>query len=46
MYQMLGVFAKFERAMIVGRVNAELARARAQGKTLGVPRWMRRSRRR
>jgi DNA invertase Pin-like site-specific DNA recombinase len=37
MYQMLGVFAEFERAMIVGRVNAGLARARAQGKTLGRP---------
>src|SRR6266404_5664845 len=33
--QILGVFAEFERAMIVGRVNAGLARARAQGKTLG-----------
>jgi DNA invertase Pin-like site-specific DNA recombinase len=37
MYQMLGVFAEFERAMIIGRVNAGLARARAQGKTLGRP---------
>jgi DNA invertase Pin-like site-specific DNA recombinase len=37
LYQMLGVFAEFERAMIVGRVNAGLARARAQGKTLGRP---------
>src|ERR1700722_2041068 len=30
MFQMLGVFAEFERAMIVGRVNAGLARARAE----------------
>jgi DNA invertase Pin-like site-specific DNA recombinase len=35
MFQMIGVFAEFERAMIVGRVNAGLARARAQGKRLG-----------
>jgi DNA invertase Pin-like site-specific DNA recombinase len=38
MYGMLGVFAEFERAMIVERVKAGLARARAQGKTLGRPR--------
>jgi DNA invertase Pin-like site-specific DNA recombinase len=38
MFQMLGVFAEFERAMIRERVNAGLARARAQGKTLGRPR--------
>jgi DNA invertase Pin-like site-specific DNA recombinase len=31
---MLGVFAEFERAMIRERVNAGLARARAQGKRL------------
>ena len=37
LFQMLGVFAKFERA-IVERVNAGLARARAKGKTLGRPR--------
>jgi len=36
MFQM-GVFAEFERAMIVERVNAGLARAKAQGKTLGRP---------
>jgi DNA invertase Pin-like site-specific DNA recombinase len=35
MFQMCGVFAEFERAMIVERVNAGLARARAEGKTLG-----------
>jgi DNA invertase Pin-like site-specific DNA recombinase len=38
MFQMLGVFAEFERAMIVERVQAGLQRARAQGKTLGRPR--------
>ena len=38
LFQMLGVFAEFERAMIVERVNAGLKRARAQGKTLGRPR--------
>src|SRR4051812_25633807 len=37
MFQMLGVFAEFERAIIVERVNAGLARARAQGKRLGRP---------
>ena len=37
MYGMTGVFAEFERSMIRERVNAGLARARAQGKTLGRP---------
>jgi DNA invertase Pin-like site-specific DNA recombinase len=37
MFQMMGVFAEFERAMIRERVNAGLARARAQGKILGRP---------
>lgn len=37
MFQMIGVFAEFERAMIVERVNAGLARARAEGKRLGRP---------
>ena len=37
MFQMLGVFAQFERAMIRERVNAGLARARAKGVTLGRP---------
>jgi DNA invertase Pin-like site-specific DNA recombinase len=32
MFQMLGVFSEFERAMIVGRVKAGMRRARAQGK--------------
>jgi DNA invertase Pin-like site-specific DNA recombinase len=35
MFQMMGVFAEFERAMIVERVKAGLARARSQGKRLG-----------
>jgi DNA invertase Pin-like site-specific DNA recombinase len=38
MYQMCGVFAEFERAMIRERVRAGLERARSQGKTLGRPR--------
>ncbi len=38
MFQMLGVFSEFERAMIQERVRAGLARARAKGKTLGRPR--------
>ena len=38
MLAMCGVFAEFERGMIVERVHAGLARARAQGKTLGRPR--------
>ena len=37
MFQMMGVFAEFERTMIRDRVNAGLARARAQGKILGRP---------
>lgn len=37
MFQMCGVFAEFERSMIQERVNAGLARARAEGKTLGRP---------
>jgi DNA invertase Pin-like site-specific DNA recombinase len=37
MFQMMGVFAEFERAMIRERVKAALERARAQGKTLGRP---------
>ena len=35
MFQMLGVFAEFERAMIRERVMSGLARARAEGKTMG-----------
>jgi DNA invertase Pin-like site-specific DNA recombinase len=37
MFQMMGVFAEFERAMIVERVRSGLARARAAGKRLGRP---------
>jgi len=37
MFQMMGVFAEFERSMIQERVKAGLRRARAQGKTLGRP---------
>ena len=37
MFQMCGVFAEFERAMIQERVKAGLVRAKAQGKTLGRP---------
>jgi len=37
MFQMLGVFAQFERAMIQERVRAGLARARGEGKRLGRP---------
>ena len=35
MFQMLGVFAEFERGIIKERVNAGLARARANGVKLG-----------
>jgi DNA invertase Pin-like site-specific DNA recombinase len=37
MFQMMGVFSEFERAMIRERVNAGLARAKADGKVLGRP---------
>lgn len=37
MFQMMGVFAEFERSMIVERTKAGLARARAQGTRLGRP---------
>lgn len=35
LFQMMGVFAEFERSMIRDRVNAGLARAKAEGKQLG-----------
>ena len=38
MFQMMGVFSEFERAMIQERVRAGLARAKDEGKTLGRPR--------
>ena len=37
-FDMLGVFAEFERGIIAERVRAGLSRARAQGKPLGRPR--------
>jgi DNA invertase Pin-like site-specific DNA recombinase len=37
LFQITGAFAEFERTMIRQRVNAGLARARAQGKRLGRP---------
>lgn len=38
MFQMLGVFSEFERAIIRERIKAGLARARAEGKAFGRPR--------
>jgi len=38
MFQMVGVFAEFERSMIVERVRAGLKRAKEEGKKLGRPR--------
>ena len=38
MFQMMGVFAEFERAMIAERVRAGLRRAKDEGKKLGRPR--------
>lgn len=38
LFQMMGVFAEFERSMIQERVKSGIQRARAQGKTLGRPR--------
>jgi len=35
MFQMLGVFSEFERAMVSERVRSSLARLREQGKVLG-----------
>jgi DNA invertase Pin-like site-specific DNA recombinase len=37
MFQMMGVFAEFERSMIRERVNAGIARAKAGGKHCGRP---------
>jgi DNA invertase Pin-like site-specific DNA recombinase len=37
LFQMMGVFAEFERAMIQERVRAGLRRARDEGKQLGRP---------
>jgi DNA invertase Pin-like site-specific DNA recombinase len=38
MFQMMGVFAEFERSMIKERVRAGLRRAKDEGKQLGRPR--------
>ena len=38
LFQMLGVFAEFERAIIVERVRAGISRAKAQGTHCGRPR--------
>ena len=38
LFQMLGVFAEFERALIRERICSGLARARAEGKRFGRPR--------
>jgi DNA invertase Pin-like site-specific DNA recombinase len=37
LFQVMGVFAEFERAMLIDRVKAGLARARASGTRLGRP---------
>ena len=37
MFQMCGVFAEFERAMMADRIKAGLSRARAEGKQIGRP---------
>lgn len=37
MFQMMGVFAEFERAIIVERVKAGLSRAKSEGVRLGRP---------
>jgi len=39
MFQMMGVFAEFERSMIQERVRAGLRRAKDEGKRLGRPRF-------
>lgn len=38
MFQMMGVFAEFERAIIRERVNSGIARAKAKGQRFGRPR--------
>jgi hypothetical protein len=44
MFQMMGVFAEFERAMIQERVRAGLARARGRASSSAGPGWPRTSR--
>jgi hypothetical protein len=43
MFQMMGVFAEFERAMIAERVRAGLARARSEVNASGAPQFPRHS---
>ncbi len=43
LFQMMGVFAEFERAMIQERVHAGLARAKKEGKRLGRPKVSRKT---
>lgn len=38
LFQMMGVFAEFERAMMQERIKSGLARAKAEGRSLGRPR--------
>ncbi len=45
LFQMMGVFAEFERAMIQERIHAGLARARKEGKRLGRPKVARKTER-
>ncbi len=40
LFQMMGVFAEFERTMIQERIHAGLGRARAKGKSLGRPKTL------
>jgi DNA invertase Pin-like site-specific DNA recombinase len=40
MFQMMGVFAEFERTMIQERIHGGLGRARAKGKALGRPKTL------
>ena len=39
MFQMMGVFAEFERSMIREQVNAGIARAKAAGKQVSHGVW-------
>ena len=45
-WQMLGVFAEYEREMIVARTKSGLDRAKKQGKTLGRPKGSKDTKRR
>lgn len=37
MFQMMGVFAEFERGILIERIHAGMARARSEGKKFGRP---------